>query len=107
MNEPTNGPTGAHAPLGFARRPFAVVALISLLAVVATILAACGAQQGTGGSASPSEPSATEEQAEGDTAGDRGGTETSETATGHGELGPPVLGDEDAPVTMVEYADYQ
>jgi len=90
LNEPTNKPTGPRTPLGLARRPFAAVARISLLAVVVAILGACGAQQGAGDPASPSEPPATEEQ-----------------ATGDGELGPPILGDEDAPVTMVEYADYQ
>ena len=106
LNEPTNKPAGHYKPLGLSRRPFAVVARISLLAVVVAVLGACGAQQGTGDSASPSEPPATEEQAAGNTTEDRGETKASVPATDD-ELGTPVLGDEDAPVTMVEYADYQ
>lgn len=106
MNEPTNKPMGHRMPLGLSRRPFAVVARISLLAVVVAVLGACGAQQGTGNQASPSDPAATEEQAAANPEEDRGGTEASAPATDD-DLGPPVLGDEDAPVTMVEYADYQ
>ncbi len=106
MNEPTNKPAGRHKPLGFRRRQMAVVARISLLAVVVAVLGACGAQQGTGNQASPSDAPATEEQAAGNATEDRGETEASASAT-DAELGNPVLGDEDAPVTMVEYADYQ
>ncbi|PLS86859.1 MAG: hypothetical protein CYG60_05025 [Actinobacteria bacterium] len=104
MNEPKNKPA---APLGLARRPFAAVARISLLAVLVAVLGACGAQQGgAAGPASPPGPPATEEQAAGNATEDRGETEASASAT-DAELGNPVLGDEDAPVTMVEYADYQ
>ncbi len=85
MNEPKNKSV---APLGFARRSLAAVVRISLLAVLVAILGACGAQQGSGDSAPPSAPSAAAPAAE-------------------DGLGNPVLGDEDAPVTMVEYADYQ
>ncbi len=106
MNEPTNKPAGRHKPLGLSRRPFAVVARISLLAVVVAVLGACGAQQGTGNQASPSDAPATEEQAAANPEEDRGGTEASGPATDD-VLGPPILGDEDAPVTMVEHADYQ
>ncbi len=107
MNEPTNKPAGVRASLGLTRRPFAAVARISLLAVVVAILGACGAQQGTGGSASSSDTPATEEQAAGNTGENQGGTEASAPATNDDELGPPILGDEGAPVTIVEYADYQ
>lgn len=106
MNEPTNKPTGHRMPLGLSRRPFAVVARISLLAVVAAVLGACGTQQGTGNQASPSDPPATEEQAAANPEEDRGETEASAPTTDD-VLGPPILGDEDAPVTMVEHADYQ
>lgn len=107
MNGPTNKPLAPRASLGLSRRPLAAVARISLLAVLVAILGACGAQQGAEAPASPAEPSAAEEQAAGNTAEDRGETEASAPATNDDELGPPVLGDEDAPVTMVEYADYQ
>ncbi len=103
LNEPKNKPA---SPLGLARRPFAAVARVSLLAVAVAVLGACGAQQGAGDPASSSEPQATEERAAGTTAKDRGETEATAPPTDD-ELGPPVLGDEDAPVTMVEYADYQ
>ena len=107
MNGPTNKPLAPCASLGFSRRPLAAVARISLLAVVVAILGACGVQEGSGDSASPPAAPGTQEQAAADTAGDRGEKEPSASATNDGELGPPVLGDEDAPVTMVEYADYQ
>ena len=106
MNEPTNKPAGHLKPLGLSRRPFAVVARISLLAVVVAVLGACGAQQGTGNQASPSGPPATEEQAAANSEEDRGETEASAPATDD-VLGPPSLGDESAPVVMIEYADYQ
>jgi len=73
-----------------------------LLAVVVAILGACGAE----GSAPPPDPAATQEQAAKTIGEAQGGTEVSEPET-DGDLGPPVLGDEEAPVTMVEYADYQ
>ncbi len=107
MNEPTNNPAGTRASLGLARRPFAAVARISLLTIVIAILGACGAQQGNADSASPSEPPATDEQAVGNTPEAQGETEASAPATEDDELGPPILGDEDAPVTIVEYADYR
>ncbi len=106
MNEPTNKPAGHHKPLGLSRRPFAVVARISLLAIVVAILGACSAQKGNGDSASSSDTPATEEQAAANSEEDRGETEASAPATDD-VLGPPILGDEDAPVTMVEHADYQ
>lgn len=107
MNGPTNKPLAHRASLGLSWWPLAAVARISLLAVVVAILGACGAQEGSGDSASPSAVPGTQEQAAADTAGDRGEKESSASATNDDELGPPVLGDEDAPVTMVEYADYQ
>ncbi len=107
MYEPKNKPAAPRASLGLARRPFAAVACISLLAVVVAILGACGTQQGAGDPAPPSEPPAEEERAAGDTGEGQSSTQASASATKDNELGPPVLGDEDAPVTMVEYADYQ
>ena len=107
MNVPTNKPTGHRLPLGLSRRPFAVVARISLLAVVVAVLGACGAQQGTGNQASPSDPAATEEQAAANPEEDRGGTAEASAPATDDVLGPPILGDEDAPVAMVEHADYQ
>ncbi len=108
MNEPTTKPVAVRASFWPSRRPFSAVARVSLLAVLVAILGACGgAQQGAGSSASPSEPPATEEQDAVDTEEDQGETEAAAPATNDDELGPPVLGDEDAPVTMVEYADYQ
>ncbi len=107
MYEPKNKPAAPRASLGLARRPFAAVARISLLAVVVAILGACGAQQSTGDPASSSDPPTTQGQAAAEPAEGRGEAESSAPATNDDELGPPVLGDEDAPVTMVEYADYQ
>ncbi len=108
MNEPINKPVAPRASLGLSRRPFAAVARISLLAVLVAILGACGgAQQGAGNPASPPERPATEEQAAIDNEEGRGETEAAAPATNDDELGAPVLGDEGAPVTMVEYADYQ
>lgn len=103
LYEPNTEPT---APPGLARRPFAAVARISLLAVLVAILGACGAQQSTGGSAPPSAPPAMQEQAAAEPTEDREEAEASASVT-DAELGNPVLGDADAPVTMVEYADYQ
>jgi protein-disulfide isomerase len=106
LNEPKNKPATPRASLGLARRPFAALARVSLLAVAVAVLGACGAQQGAGDPAPSSESQATEERAAGTTAEDRGETEASTPPTDE-ELGPPILGDEEAPVTMVEYADYQ
>ena len=102
LNEPENKPVAPRVPTRPGRRPFAAVARISLLAVVIAILGACGAE----GSAPPSDPAATQEQATKTTGEAQPETAVSEPEP-DGELGPPVLGDEGAPVTMVEYADYQ
>lgn len=107
LNEPKNKPATPRASLGLARRPFAALARVALLAVAVAVLGACGAQQGVEGPApSSGSQEATEERAAGTTAEDRGETEASTPPTDE-ELGPPILGDEEAPVTMVEYADYQ
>jgi len=106
LNGPKNKPASPRASLGLTRQPFAAVARVSLLAVAVAVLGACGAQQGAGDPAPSSEPQVTEERAAGTTVGASGGKETPAPSTDD-ELGPPVLGDKDAPVTMVEYADYQ
>jgi hypothetical protein len=75
--------------------------LIALLAAV-SYLTGCGGT-GSGGSSQPSE-----EQQESRTAGstEPEDEESSGQASG-GRLGPPALGDADAPVVLTEYSDYQ
>ena len=63
------------------------------LIAAALLISACASQS--------SQPSAQKERP----SGNGGGGE--ETTQGGDELGHPVLGDADAPVVMVEYADYQ
>lgn len=113
MNEPKNHPMGPRSDT--ARRPFAVFALVASLALAAAILVGCGNQQGSADPAAEPESSATgEPTAQPDVASTASseksaqeGRSEPETSASSVDSGPPTLGDEDAPVTMVEYADYQ
>jgi hypothetical protein len=85
----------------FTKKVGRLLILIALLAM-ASYLTGCGGA----GSRGTSQPS--EEQQESRTAGstEPEDEESSGQASG-GRLGPPALGDADAPVVLTEYADYQ
>ncbi len=95
------------------KRRRAVRLLLASLGLVALLvfMSACGSGGGTEGQRAEEEPA--EEEAR-TTAGEtQAAVEESEVASAEtqeaagADLGNPSLGDEDAPVLMVEYADYQ
>lgn len=86
------------------------------LAVAAVILIGGGSGQGERGGAGEDPAAQNPQQPTNEEAGQPTPTEEApdgvdEQAAGDpetdGELGTPALGDEDAPVVMVEYSDYQ
>jgi len=95
------------------KRRRAVRLLLASLGLVALLvfISACGSGGGGGSQRAEEEPSKEEAQT---TAGEtQAAVEKSEVASAEtqeeagADLGNPSLGDEDAPVLMVEYADYQ
>lgn len=73
---------------------FVVLTLVALLAAVS-----CG---GAAGKQSVEDPAENEQAS-----ADKSQTETEESQEAGEELGHPSLGEEDAPVVMIEYADFQ
>jgi len=109
--EPLAGPErrgfDLRGALGSSQTVRALVALVALL----VFISACGSGGGAESQRAEEEPA--EEKAQ-TTAGEtQAAVEKSEVASAEtqeaagADLGNPSLGDEDAPVVMVEYADYQ
>jgi hypothetical protein len=84
------------------KRAWPLLFWLSLIAVAlaASLLSGCAAQ-----SSQPSGQEPRQSAEEDQNAGSGGGEE--EASRSGSELGHPVLGDADAPVVMVEYADFQ
>ena len=117
LSETNNSPGGRSRawPL------FVGLPVIVALAVAAVILIGGGAGQNQQGDAadpagqSPQQPTteeaeqpaSTEQPPEGEKQASQNEDQTSETPKEDERLGSPALGDEGAPVVMVEYSDYQ
>ena len=99
---------------------FVGLPIIVALAVAAVILIGGGAGQGQQGGdpaeQNPQQPTTEETEqappteepaADGEQASESGGEQASEAPAGDETLDSPAIGDEGAPVVMVEYSDYQ
>lgn len=105
MSDANGGPAGNKAG-GWAWPLLLGLPLVVLLAVGAVILLGGERASQTGGR---DDPSAENGSAEGPSqpAGEDGEAGDEQASGSGGKLGTPVLGDEGAPVVMVEYSDYQ
>ena len=86
--------------------PRTVLLLLGLISVVALVIVGCsgaGDSSRSGGQKEPPQTTGGKSQAQKATATTG---EESQASTG-GPPGHPVLGDKNAPVTMIEYGDYQ
>jgi protein-disulfide isomerase len=84
-----------------AGRSWPLLLWLPLLMIGALLLAGCASQGST--QQEPSQPA--EEQTQDPQTTASGGDRSAESFGG--QLGPPTLGDPDAPVVMVEYGDFQ
>ena len=77
-----------------------VLGLVSTLVLITAGCSGSGKSSSSAGRKGASQTTAGKSQTQGTTAAKSG-------ASSVGRLGHPVLGDKNAPVTMIEYGDYQ
>ena len=77
-----------------------VLGLVSTLVLITAGCSGSGKSSSSAGQKEASQTTAGKSQTQGTTAAKSG-------ASSAGRLGHPVLGDKNAPVTMIEYGDYQ
>lgn len=84
-----------------------VLGLVSTLALITAGCSGAGKSPSSAGQKGDSQTTAGKSQTQGTTVSKSETTAAKSEASSVGRLGHPVLGDKNAPVTMIEYGDYQ
>ncbi|MGI9048859.1 MAG: hypothetical protein ACR2GU_05745 [Rubrobacteraceae bacterium] len=84
-----------------------VLGLVSTLALITAGCSGSGKSSSSAGQKEAPQTTAGKSQTQGTTVSKSATTAAKSEASSVGRLGHPVLGEKNAPVTMIEYGDYQ